>query len=173
MKIIKGLTALIIVFAISMIVASNIIAEEKKEMQSQPEYVLLTQSEIKWVEGPASLPPGSKVAVLEGDPKQAGLVTMRLKFPPHYKLAPHTHPADERVTVISGTLYFGLGEKIEPAKSYMLPEGSFFVAPMGKPMYAYTKGRGAGIQLNIMGPWGLTFLTPPLEEKLAGKPKEK
>lgn len=160
MKIIKGLTALIIVFAISMIVASNIIAEEKKEMQSQPEYILLTQSEIKWVDGPASLPPGSKVAVLEGDPKQAGLITMRLKFPPHYKLAPHTHPADERVTVISGTLFFGVGDKVDAKKAKALKAGSFFIMPPHTGMFGWTGNKETIIQLNVMGPWGINYINP-------------
>ena len=33
---------------------------------------------IEWVEGPAVLQPGSKMAVVKGDPTQPGLFTMRL-----------------------------------------------------------------------------------------------
>src|SRR3990170_4559514 len=117
MKIIKGLTALIIVFAISMIVASNIIAEEKQE----------------------------------------GLVTMRLKFPPHYKLAPHTHPADERVTVISGTLFFGMGDNVDAKKAKALKAGSFFIMPPNTGMFGWTGNKETIIQLNVMGPWGINY----------------
>lgn len=162
-------TAFWIVLLLSGLSAAFLFAGDA--MKAETQLIMLKPTDLKWTDGPATLPPGLKMAVMEGDPKASGLVTMRLKLPPNYKLAPHTHPSDERVTVISGTLYFGMGDKIDASKSHMLPEGSFFVAPMGKPMYAYTKGKGAVIQLNVMGPWGLTLLTP--EEKPAEMPKEK
>jgi quercetin dioxygenase-like cupin family protein len=36
---------------------------------------------------------------------------MRLLMPDGYKIAPHTHPKVEHVTVISGTFNLGMGEK--------------------------------------------------------------
>src|SRR6266850_1263268 len=59
---------------------------------------------LKWQDGPASLPPGAKIAVLDGDPNKPGPFVMRFKFPDGYRVAPHTHPKPERVTVISGVL---------------------------------------------------------------------
>ena len=60
---------------------------------------------IEWKEGPASLPPGAKMALLEGDPTKEGPFVMRLQFPDGYHVPTHTHPKTERVTVISGTGY--------------------------------------------------------------------
>jgi hypothetical protein len=41
---------------------------------------------------------------------------LRLKLPAGYKIAPHTHPCIESVTVISGTFKLGMGEKADPAQ---------------------------------------------------------
>src|SRR5687768_4553821 len=71
--------------------------------------VLVTAADVKWQDGPPSLPRGAKVAVLEGDPSKEGPFVMRAKLPDGYKIAPHTHKKDERVTVLSGTLHLGMG----------------------------------------------------------------
>src|SRR5262249_18326128 len=62
--------------------------------------VMVTPADIKWLEGPPSLPKGAKIALLEGDPSKKGPFVMRAKLPSGFKIAPHTHPEDERVTVI-------------------------------------------------------------------------
>src|SRR5579862_5906401 len=71
--------------------------------------IIVTPADVKWQEGPASLTKGAKVAVLEGDPTKEGQFVMRIKLPDGFRIMPHTHPKDERVTVISGTLYLGNG----------------------------------------------------------------
>jgi len=72
---------------------------------------LFPAAAIKWQEGPPSLPKGAMVAALEGDPGKAGPFVLRVKMPDGYRVPPHTHPKTERITVISGTLYLGMGEK--------------------------------------------------------------
>src|SRR6059036_1482468 len=68
---------------------------------------------IEWKAGPAALPPGAKMAVLEGDPTKAGQFVVRFQFPEGYHIPPHTHPKTERVTVISGALYFATAEALD------------------------------------------------------------
>ena len=46
---------------------------------------------IEWKAGPAALPPGAKMAVLEGDPTKEGPFVVRFQFPDGYHVAPHTH----------------------------------------------------------------------------------
>ena len=53
---------------------------------------LYPRGEIEWKEGPASLPRGTKMAILEGDPAQPGFFTMRLKFPAKGGVANVTYP---------------------------------------------------------------------------------
>jgi len=120
---------------------------------------LLTAQEIKWAPGPASLLAGAQVAVLYGDPSKDGLFAMRLKMPKNYRIAPHTHPKPEIVTVISGTARLGMGETADPAKAKVLPAGSFFVLSPGTPHY-FSADEETVIQLNSTGPWGLNYLNP-------------
>ncbi len=75
-------------------------------------HIMLNKSDIKWVDGPAGLPSGSKIAVLEGDPSKEGPFTLRASLPANYRIPPHWHPATENVVVLEGTLYMGSGKEI-------------------------------------------------------------
>ena len=108
--------------------------------QVQDKMGLFTPIEIQWKEGPASLAKGAKMAVLEGDPAQEGLFTMRLWFPDGFEVAPHWHTQVEHATVISGILNFGMGEKFDRAATREMPAGSFGYWPVGMRHFAWTKG---------------------------------
>ena len=59
----------------------------------------------------------TQLAVLEGDPMAAtGDFTIRFENARWYKVPPHTHPHRENVTVISGTMKFGMGDSLTPAR---------------------------------------------------------
>ena len=121
--------------------------------------VLVRPSDVKWMDGPPSLPKGAKFAVLSGDPTKAGLFVMRLKFPADYKIMPHLHPADEHVTVLSGALFVSRGDAFDPQKAKELPEGSYAMLPGGSNHFAFAKTETT-LQLNSIGPWGITYANP-------------
>ena len=123
------------------------------------DHVMIKPDDIKWSPAPSALPPGAMIAVLDGDPFAPGLFTMRLKAPPGYKIPAHSHPSDEHVTVISGSFYMGLGDKLDPAKSTMMPNGSFMVMRQGTRHFAWSKGESV-VQLHGMGPWGINYVNP-------------
>ena len=114
---------------------------------------------IKWGPAPAVFPAGTQMAVLQGDPSQAGMFTVRLEFPAGMRIAPHFHPTDELVTVISGTFLVGMGDTIQAAKALVLPTGSFIVAPANGHHYAIARGRTV-VQVTAMGPFVLTYVNP-------------
>lgn len=114
---------------------------------------------IQWVEGPAALQPGSKMAVVKGDPTQPGLFTMRLHFPANYRVSPHWHTADEHITVISGALHIGMGETLDRGKAKALPVGAFLWMTAGTRHFAWTE-RETVIQLHGIGPWVVTYVNP-------------
>ena len=60
------------------------------------EAALSRPADLKWKDGPPSLPPGAKIAVLEGDPAKPGPFVFRVKVPDGYKIPPHTHPKPDR-----------------------------------------------------------------------------
>jgi hypothetical protein len=90
------------------VLGTSLAAERKKAAVGT--WALYVPTEIAWKAGPESLPPGAKVAVLEGDPAKEGFFTMRLLLPDGYRVAPHWHPKVERLTIISGTLNLGTGD---------------------------------------------------------------
>jgi len=122
-------------------------------------HVMVAPADLKWSDGPEGLPAGAKVALLEGDPAKKGLFTVRIQMPANYRIPAHWHPADEHVTVISGDLRMGLGEKLDTAQSTALPPGGFALMPTGVRHFAWT-AKETLIQLHGMGPWGITYVNP-------------
>jgi quercetin dioxygenase-like cupin family protein len=116
-------------------------------------------TQIKWADGPPSLPRGAKFAVLEGDPAKDGFFTMRIRVPDGYEIPPHTHPKVEHVTVISGAFNFGMGEKFGRAETKEMPAGTFGFWPAGMKHFAWARGETV-VQLHGIGPWSIEYLDP-------------
>ncbi len=121
--------------------------------------IVASSKDVKWGPAPPILPKGAMMAVMAGDPGAAGLVAVRLKIPAGYKIPAHWHPTDEQVTVLSGTLAIGMGDKLDETKGETLRAGGFGVAPAHMNHYAWTK-TGAVIQINLVGPFALTYVNP-------------
>ena len=113
---------------------------------------------VKWEE--TTLLPGAKIAVLYGDLAKPGLATVRFLFPANYKVPAHRHSVTENLTVISGTIYDGLGEQPDPSKATAYPAGSFFVLPANSSHYLWTTNQEAVLQVSVMGPFNMTFVNP-------------
>jgi len=118
-----------------------------------------TPADIKWSDAPPSLPKGSKMAVLYGDPSKDGLFIIRAKLPANYRIPAHSHPTDEVVTVLSGTLMVGMGDKLAPASAKAFPPGSLVVAPARTNHFVLTK-QPVVIQVSAMGPLQFTYVNP-------------
>ena len=114
---------------------------------------------LTWMNSP-DIPKGGLVAVLIGDPKKAGdTVVIRVLFPANYEIPPHTHPAAETVTVISGELGLGMGEKMNKSGS-MLGVGAFMANPAKHAHFAWTGGQPAIVQVQFTAPWGIDYVNP-------------
>jgi quercetin dioxygenase-like cupin family protein len=117
--------------------------------------------QLKWGPGPAGLPSGAELALIEGDPTAEGeLFTVRLRVPPGYTVAPHWHPTTEVVTVLSGSLSVGDGDRIDPAHDTTLKVGGFASMPAGHHHYAIAGPRGAEFQVHAIGPFVITYVNP-------------
>ncbi len=126
--------------------------------QDVPENTLRHWPEkIQWRDASATLPKGTKIAVLEGNPKKEGMFTIRLKTPKHFHLAVHQHPGPERVTIIDGEIYVGFGNSFNDKISTKFTAGSFYVNPKYKSHYVFTKDKEAIVQITGMGPWEVIF----------------
>jgi quercetin dioxygenase-like cupin family protein len=120
---------------------------------------VIAPNEVKWGPGPKALPAGAEVAVLFGDPSKEGLFALRLKLPAGYAIAPHTHPAYEVDTVVSGSVNLGMGETADRKSAKAVPAGSFFAMPPGMAHFAYFDEETV-LQLTTNGPWGVTYINP-------------
>src|SRR4051794_9866499 len=120
-------------YALAILTALIAIPPSTVTSQALEKHKVIQPQEVKWGPAPAMLPTGAQVAVLFGDPSKPGLFAMRLKAPKGYSIAPHSHPTDEVVTVISGTMDLGMGETPDPTKAKALPAGTFFALSPGTP----------------------------------------
>lgn len=123
----------------------------------QVHHKVVPSVEIVFQPGPPTLPKGAEFAVLHGSPAEKGPFVMRLKFPAGYIIAPHMHPEEEHVTVISGGFGMGTGEVYDAAKAPLLAPGSFVQIPVGMAHFARTEEETV-VQINAMGPFGVTYV---------------
>ena len=127
-------------------------------------YAQSTEPVVKFpndLEFKAPLSAGPQTAIVYGDPTKAGVFVTRAKFAPGLKVMPHSHPDEWRtVVVLSGTLYFGVGEQWDESKLKPYPAGTFFSEPSKTPHYGWAKDGEVIIQVTGMGPTGTTPIAP-------------
>jgi quercetin dioxygenase-like cupin family protein len=144
--------------AVLLAMALSLVRSSAEETQGA-DMRLYPLTTIEWKTGPAALPPGANMAVLEGDPTKEGPFVVRFQFPEGYHIPPHTHPKTERVTVISGTLYLATGEALDRVSAKKLSAGSFGYWPAGMKHTAWSEGETV-IQLHGIGPWQINYVNP-------------
>jgi hypothetical protein len=120
-------------------------------------HVLVPADAVQWAPAPPVLPPGAQISVLEGNPSERGTVTMRLKFPANYDVPPHWHSMTERVTVLSGALHVGMGDKLDRAGSTTLKPGGFVSLPGMMHHYAWTESPTV-VQISLEGPFDIHYV---------------
>jgi quercetin dioxygenase-like cupin family protein len=107
---------------------------------------------IVWKKGPVTMPPGSRIAVLEGDPSKPGIFTLRVKFPTGAVVPAHWHPRPERVTVLSGRVMVGFGNVVDSSTTREFRAGDFYVNPPDAHHYVIVPVETV-VQITGEGPW--------------------
>jgi quercetin dioxygenase-like cupin family protein len=100
---------------------------------------------------------GIRMLVLAGDPKQPGLYAILLTAPAGTRIEAHSHPDDRVATVISGTWYFGYGDRYDETALKELPAGSFYSEPANQPHFARTGDTPVVVYISGSGPSGTQF----------------
>ena len=171
---------IVVLFSVILVVAlSFVIAAEQKEnpktanketskATATAEHKIFGPTELTWADAPPGLPPGGKMAVLEGDPTKKGSYTVRLQAPNSYKIAPHTHPTAENITIISGTLHLGMGDKFDESAAHEMIAGSFAVMPAGMKHFVWTTGETI-VQIHGEGPFEIKYVNPADDPRNAKK----
>ncbi len=122
-------------------------------------FELFPSDKIVWKDGPASLPKGAQIAVLEGDPSKEGPFVFRVKVPDGYRVPPHSHPKTERITVISGTFNIGMGAEFDEKATQPMPAGTYGYWETGMKHFVWIKGETV-VQFHGMGPWSIQYVNP-------------
>ncbi len=117
---------------------------------------IVTPATAKWQPVPQFQ--GWQMAAIVGNPETPGAYyAYLLKAPPGGKALPHFHKMTENVTVISGTVMFGLGDTIDLAKAKSVGPGTVASIPAGVHHYAVAQN-GAVLEISGIGPDTTTFV---------------
>lgn len=125
--------------------------------------------DIEWKPFPA-FPPSARLAVLVGEPTQAGPYLIRVRVPSGVKLMPHKHPEDRIYTVISGVFYIGLGAQFEAEDLKAYPPGSVVVLPGDTWHFHWAKSGEYITQVTAIGPLGLEYREAQDDPRNAAQP---
>ena len=97
---------------------------------------------------------------IAGDNETSGLYAYRARFPDGFRNQPHFHPDDRIVTVISGTLQMGYGERFDEGALRALRAGSVWTEPGNQPHFVWARDGEVIIQVVGVGPSGTTQVQP-------------
>lgn len=133
---------------------------------AQAQQVTAASGEVKWVNAPASLPAGAKLAMLQGDLAKPGPLAFQLKLPAGYKLMPHSSPAIDRIIVVSGNFNLGSGDKFDNARTMPLSTG-YVHWPEKSTYFGWAKEETI-IEIQGAGPFAVSYVNPrddPMKKK--------
>ncbi|MCJ2134319.1 cupin domain-containing protein [Methylobacterium sp. J-026] len=115
---------------------------------------------VRYEPGPPNLPKGTLISRVAGDPAEPGPFVLRLKFPAHTVIAPHTHAKPETLTILSGSIYHAHGRTLDRTKGAALTAGGFVYLPEDMPHSLWTTDEPVELQVNGSGPFGLNYIDP-------------
>jgi hypothetical protein len=132
---------------------------KEKSPATRLAHMVVLPDDVKWMDAPG-FPPGTKIAVLDGDPSKAGVMfTLRLKAPDGAKIPPHWHSVDEMLTIIEGSFGLGFGDKFEKEKIRYMPAGTYARMSKGDRHFALAKGETI-VQVSGIGPFDINYVDP-------------
>jgi uncharacterized RmlC-like cupin family protein len=108
---------------------------------------------------------GIQTSVLAGDLTKAGPYTIRLSAPANTRIAAHSHRDERTAVVISGSWFFGYGDKADETKFKALPPGSFYTEPAGDHHFALTRDEPVVVYIFGYGPTETVYVDPATAPK--------
>jgi hypothetical protein len=107
---------------------------------------------------------GVHTKVLFGDPSKAGYYSILLFVPAHTTIPAHSHRDDRVATVVSGSWYFGYGDRFDAKSLKKLPPGSVYSEPAAHNHFARTD-KAVIVQISGYGPTDTRYFNPADEPK--------
>ena len=113
---------------------------------------------MKWMDvAGAGLPAGAQMAVLSGNPGKEGMFKIQIKMPANYAVPPHHHPTDEVVRVRSGTLNYGMGDKMDKGNAGQLTDPKTHVTMQSGMNHWVFTTEPTLVEVSAMGPFAITY----------------
>jgi len=153
------LKLLLVVPAVSMLLVSGCAPSRTGEFdfpEGTVQHAVFAEA-IAWRPCPGNLPPGCELAVLEGNPGEPGLFTVRFRVAGNLLMPPHTHPRDERVTVLKGEVAVAFGPDATRDDARQFGPGDYYVNARGA-IHTVWIGEETEIQITGLGPWEVNFI---------------
>lgn len=116
--------------------------------------------QIDWNPCPGNMPPGCEAAVLEGDLQAEDFFVVRLRVDRDFYLPPHSHPKEERLTVLSGAVAVDFGDNAERGEAVEFAAGDYYVTARDK-VHSVWIAAGTLVQLAGIGPWKVKLVNDP------------
>jgi len=140
-------------------VQEDIFNSDMPPMGPPAQHVMVAPGALEWQDGPPSLPPGSRLAVISGDPSQAQPFVLRAQVPAGYRIAPHWHPTTENLTILSGTVALGMGDQFDEGTMTDVGVGGFAAVP-GEMHHYFLARTASTFQVHGMGPFAVNYVNP-------------
>jgi len=118
--------------------------------------LLVRAKNIKWSAPPPGLPPGPKVALLQGNPNVPGHYVIRVQLPANYKVPFHSHSNAMDVTVLSGTLFVASAQTFDKKKAFAIMPGDFYHLPAQVSEFVFTKDLTV-VEIHGEGPYDTKY----------------
>ena len=114
---------------------------------------------LRWGDAPPVLPKGAQLAVIAGDPSQAGPYVIRVKVPAGYQIPAHWHSTAEDLTVLSGAVNIGMGDKLDKKTSTKLGVDGFASLPPKMNHFLWVSVP-AIFEIHAQGPFDIVYANP-------------
>ena len=116
----------------------------------------VTPEALNWQ--PVEGDPEALMAVLYGNPAEAGHYIVRFKLPPSWAGRPHTHGGTELVTIHSGMCYLAYGDELTREAAKKFSPGAFVAFPAGTKMRGFTGEDECVVDVQGQGPLTTQYL---------------
>ena len=126
---------------------------------AQPDVIKVTPADRQWTPFQV-FGRGAQMTLVRGHPLKPGLFVILVRVPANTQLPVHTHPVEHVLTVLSGTYFSGLGDKMDLHNVRVMPSGSVFNVPAQMPHYAEARSEEVLLQVIGIGPTATQFLNP-------------
>jgi quercetin dioxygenase-like cupin family protein len=105
-----------------------------------------------------AMPNGTFQADVIGEAAKPGPYAVRTRLAAGLRLQPHSHPDGRIVFVVSGTFYFGYGDRFDEATMAALPPGSVLTEPAGQSHFGWAKDGEVTLHVTGTGPTATTWV---------------